>query len=240
MHRLTANSRGYPIRDGASPNCTDYADAYDGRTCQDILDTYDLTISQFYSYNPAVGSDCSSLWTEYSYCVRTPDYVDGTQPSASGSASGTVSATATTSTPGNGSPTPTSPVQSGQPTNCNKWYTAQSGDSCSSVADAAFITLAQFYSWNPAVSSDCASGFWLGEAYCIGTTDTTATRSSIPAPSSTSSGITAPTPNQANNAVSNCNKYAQTQSGDYCSVSALAHGCLERPGQLLTLFAAFR
>jgi hypothetical protein len=30
------------------------------------------------------------------------------------------------------------------------------------------ITLDQFYSWNPAVSKDCVTNFWLGQAYCVG------------------------------------------------------------------------
>jgi LysM repeat protein len=208
-----AGSLGYPIRDGASPNCTDYADVYDGRTCQDILDTYVLTIKQFYAYNPAVGSDCSNLWAEYQYCVRTPDYIDEVNPPVT---TGTHSISTSTPT----KPSPTAPTQSGEPDNCNKWYTAQDGDSCSSVANAYFITLDQFYAWNPAVSKDCSSGFWLNEAYCVGTTDTVSqTRSSTSAPTTTTSSVPVPTPNQANNAVSNCNKFAQAQDGDYCSVS---------------------
>lgn len=30
------------------------------------------------------------------------------------------------------------------------------------------ITLDQFYSWNPAVSRDCGTNFWLNQAYCVG------------------------------------------------------------------------
>jgi hypothetical protein len=26
----------------------------------------------------------------------------------------------------------------------------------------------QFYDWNPAVSRDCVTNFWLGQAYCVG------------------------------------------------------------------------
>ncbi|KAL8659924.1 MAG: hypothetical protein Q9202_006879 [Teloschistes flavicans] len=51
-----------PIRDGASPNCTEYADIDDGWTCADILDIYHLTIAQFFAYNSAVKADCSGLW----------------------------------------------------------------------------------------------------------------------------------------------------------------------------------
>lgn len=54
---------------GASPNCTLYADVIDGWTCESVLDTYDLTIAQFYAYNPAVGSDCSTLILGISFLV---------------------------------------------------------------------------------------------------------------------------------------------------------------------------
>lgn len=128
------------LEPGASPNCTLYADVIDGWTCESVLDTYDLTIAQFYAYNPAVGSDCSTLvlgisflvflitrsilllFPGYQYCIQTPDYVDQTLSSTS-STGGTAVATPTTT--GKASSTPTSPVQSGQPTNCHIWYTAQ-------------------------------------------------------------------------------------------------------------------
>ena len=32
-------------------------------------DDTDLTNSDFYEWNPAVGNDCSSLWPGYYYCV---------------------------------------------------------------------------------------------------------------------------------------------------------------------------
>jgi hypothetical protein len=42
------------------------------------------------------------------------------------------------------------------------------GDDCGTVATKFGITIAQFLAWNPAISSDCTSGFWLEEAYCVG------------------------------------------------------------------------
>lgn len=198
-----------PIRDGASPNCTQYIDVEDGDNCQNILDLYDLTIAQFFALNSAVKSDCSGLWTGYQYCIR---------------ASGSTPPTSTTTFVGNPPPSPTSPVQTGQPSNCDKWYTIVSGDSCSSVEQMFFITHTQFRQWNPAVSEDCAVGFWLGYDYCVHTSDTTTTRSTSSVPTSTQSSVPAPTPNQAGNAISNCNKYAAAQSGDYCSLFATRNG----------------
>ncbi|KAL9594309.1 MAG: hypothetical protein Q9219_007103 [cf. Caloplaca sp. 3 TL-2023] len=132
--------------DGASSNCTQYTDVEDGDSCQNILDLYDLTIAQFFALNSAVKSDCSGLWTGYQYCIEAP---------------GATPPTSTTTIVGNPPPSPTSPVQNGQPSNCDRWYTVISGNSCSSVEQMFFITHAQFRKWNPAVSEDCTDGFWL-------------------------------------------------------------------------------
>jgi hypothetical protein len=53
----------------------------------------------------------------------------------------------------------------------------------------------------------------------VGTADSiSVTRSAQPTPTPTS-GLVIPTPNQANNVVSSCNKVAQALEGDYCYVS---------------------
>ncbi|KAL8653777.1 MAG: hypothetical protein Q9226_003712, partial [Calogaya cf. arnoldii] len=87
---------------------------FGGWTCQGILRVYELTIAQFFAYNPAVKSDCSGLWSGYKYCIRDPDYEASTT---------VASATPVTSDVGLPPATATGPVQSGQPSNCNKWYT---------------------------------------------------------------------------------------------------------------------
>lgn len=62
---------------------------------------------------------------------------------------------------------PGGPVNPGQPSNCNGWHTIVDGDNCENVAQQFGITLAQFLEWNPAVSSDCKTNFWLESAYCV-------------------------------------------------------------------------
>ena len=57
---------------------------------------------------------------------------------------------------------------SGSPADCNKWSLVTDGLTCTELATQAGITLAQFLAWNPAVSSDCVTNYWLGEAYCVG------------------------------------------------------------------------
>lgn len=180
-----------------------------------------MEISGLVSHEVAIPSIPSNpVQLGYAYCVRGPGYSD---PALSTSyTSGPSGPTATTLSPTSSTaPGPSEPTFSGQPANCIKWYTIQDGDGCSSVENMFFITHAQFLEWNPAVSQDCGTNFWKGYAYCVGTADTvTVTRiSSTPAPTPTP--ITVPTPNQPNNAVSNCNKFDQAIEGDYCSVSVL-------------------
>jgi len=62
-------------------------------------------------------------------------------------------------------------------------------------------------------------------AYCVGTTDTiSSTRSSVSVPAPTTTPIAAPEPNQPNNAISTCNKFAQAQAGDWCALFAERNG----------------
>jgi hypothetical protein len=201
----------YPIRDGASPQCTEYDDVWPDRDCQDILQANDISLQEFFALNPAVEADCSGLWPAYRYCIAASTSDDN------------VPANASTPTTGISRPTATSPMQSGQPSDCNKWYEVKSGDSCGSLVSQNSISLEQFYQWNPAVSKDCSSGFWSGYSYCVGTsgTQTKPQVQSTNAPTTTAAVIMAPQPIQPNSATSGCTKYAIAQDGDYCDVSLL-------------------
>jgi LysM repeat protein len=137
------------------------------------------------------------------YCIRAPGYAN---PSPSSGP--------TTTAVG-----PPGPTHTGQPASCNKWHVVVNGDSCSSVAAKYSITTAQFFSWNPAVSTDCVTNFWLGQAYCVGVSGATPTNPTSP-PTTTTANPSAPSPTQAGNAVASCNKYAQAQDGDSCSAFA--------------------
>ncbi|KAK0670018.1 carbohydrate-binding module family 50 protein [Cercophora samala] len=193
-----------PIREGAISTCTEYADVPDDWECTDVLENYELTISQLFEYNPAVKSDCSGLWPGMAYCIRAPGY---DEDDSSTSASGTMTATTTSTS----SASPGGPTHTGQPANCNKWHVVVSGDTCETVPTKYGITNAQFLSWNPAVSSDCTSNFWIGQAYCVGTTSSTTsvvttTTSSAPGP---------PGPTHIGQP-SACNRWHVVVSGDTC------------------------
>jgi hypothetical protein len=109
-----------------------------------------ITLADFYAWNPAVGSACEALLSQYYVCV--------------GVIGGTVAQT--TTSPGNGVATPT-PIQPGMITTCKKFHLVVSGDQCALIATAAGFTLANFYQWNSYVGDTCAS-LWLGYYVCIG------------------------------------------------------------------------
>ncbi|GAW17906.1 hypothetical protein ANO14919_073750 [Xylariales sp. No.14919] len=153
----------YPIREGATEDCVEYEAIIAPMTCETFLNRHQITIAQFYKWNPAVGADCGNLWLDYRYCVTTDPEFTGTVPS------GTVSPTPTSTTsPTSTNPGPPGPTFSGSPDNCNKWHVIIEGDGCDTIPQMYGITLAQFLEWNPAVSDDCLTNFWLGNAYCVG------------------------------------------------------------------------
>jgi hypothetical protein len=58
------------VTDDNLPLGNSYYQAKKGDYCQKVLDLYKtFTLQQFYTWNPSVGSDCSSLWEGYYYCV---------------------------------------------------------------------------------------------------------------------------------------------------------------------------
>jgi hypothetical protein len=121
-----------------------------GDRCGSNTTVKGTTLADFYAWNPAVGSACESLWAQYYVCV--------------GDIGGT--AAPTTTSPGDGVATPT-PIQPGMITICKKFHLEVSGDQCGFIANAAGITLANFYQWNPNVGNTCAS-LWLSCYVCIG------------------------------------------------------------------------
>ena len=218
-----------PIREGAISTCTEYADVPEDWECTDVLQTYQLTISQFFEYNPAVQADCSGLWPAMAYCIRAPGY-DDMNTGSNTTSSATATNTSRTSSTSSSAAVPPGPTHTGQPATCNKWHVVVSGDTCETVPAKYGITRDQFQAWNPAVSADRLQNFWTGQAYCVGIAGQQPPITSTPGPVSsyTSSlstttplaGIVAPSPVQSDNAVASCSKYAQAQDGDWCELFA--------------------
>ncbi|KAK3934138.1 hypothetical protein QBC46DRAFT_274422 [Diplogelasinospora grovesii] len=116
----------------------------------------------------------------------------------------------------NGAPGPT---QSGEPSNCDAWYLVQANDTCDAVVSKyGNFTLAQFYSWNPAVGSSCQ---YLdpGYAVCIGVSSSGSSSSSFISASKTTSSAgpttTAPSPTLPSTDPQ-CTSYYYVEPNDSC------------------------
>ncbi|KAK3185814.1 hypothetical protein K4F52_005470 [Lecanicillium sp. MT-2017a] len=145
-----------PTHPGQPSDCNKWDVVESGDTCGSLAADNGISVDQFYDWNPAVSRDCvNNFWLGQAYCVGV---------SGSGSMPTTTSKSPATSA----KPTPPAPTHTGQPSNCNKWDVVVSGDTCGSMAQDNGISVNQFYDWNPAVSRDCVTNFWVGQAYCVG------------------------------------------------------------------------
>ena len=132
-----------PIQTGMVSNCNSFYLVKSGDSCSAVAASYSISLSTFYAWNPAVGSSCQHLDIEDYVCVGIVGYT------------ATTTTTSTSTTPTNGITTPT-PTESGMTNNCDEFHLVQSGDTCSVLASQNGIPLSLFYSWNPAVGSNCA------------------------------------------------------------------------------------
>ncbi|KGO58766.1 Peptidoglycan-binding Lysin subgroup [Penicillium expansum] len=139
-----------PVQSGITESCSKFDLVESGDTCASIVSTYNIPLSSFYAWNPAVGSSCAYLDLGYYVCVGTD--------------SSTV-ATSTTSA-GNGITTPT-PDEPGMVSDCTKFWLVGSDDTCTSIASSEDITVADIEKWNPKVGSTCTD-VWLGDYICVG------------------------------------------------------------------------
>ncbi|OBT87560.1 hypothetical protein VE02_03777 [Pseudogymnoascus sp. 03VT05] len=224
-----------PTMTGIAANCNKFYAVVTGDDCETVAAAFKITKQQFLAWNPAVSSDCTTnFWLGESYCVGT----------GKAGVSSTKSTKSTKSTNSDAPHTtvhtkPDKPTQTGTICNCNKWYDVVEGDDCGTIATVFGIKLADFLKMNPAVSSDCATNFWLGNSYCVGTstgacTTSTSTKphststisssySIIPQPSSSYVQVTRstatswpPTQTQAGQ-VPYCNKWKLVYPGDTCA-----------------------
>jgi len=137
-------------------SCNSFHLVVSGDECGTIASSAGISLDSFYAWNPAAGNTCSTLWAGYNVCVG----VIGGVPSQ------TTATVAATAVAGNVIATPT-PFESGMISSCKKFHLVVSGDGCWAIANAAGISLADFYTWNPTVGNSCGS-LWLGYNVCIG------------------------------------------------------------------------
>ncbi|KAH8659866.1 hypothetical protein BX600DRAFT_513528 [Xylariales sp. PMI_506] len=108
--------------DGVPPpvphTLTDATTTTSGDGCAAIATEYAISLSTFYSRNPAVGSSCQDLEAGVYVCV--------------GVISSTISATTTSSATGVQTP---SPVQTGIVSGCDLFYEVYFGDTCYAITE---------------------------------------------------------------------------------------------------------
>ncbi|OBT63306.1 hypothetical protein VE03_07916 [Pseudogymnoascus sp. 23342-1-I1] len=227
---------------GIVSTCVSWYRADSGDTCELIVEIFStFSAENFLQWNPAVLSDCSSLTPalggdclgltqDYYICVGMPDdsitsaTASTTTSGTTGGITGTITPSTTTSSVASvttlvsGITTP-SPAQAGMVSGCERFYWVESGDGCYNIAAAAGISLDSFYTYNPAVNTDC-SGLQASVYVCIslsGPATTITTGTPIPASATTTEpgALGTPTPIQAG-MVSGCERFYYVESGDGC------------------------
>lgn len=59
-----------PTFPNIAPNCNAYHTVVDGDGCWSISQAYEITVDQFYEWNPDIADDCgTNFWPGYAYCV---------------------------------------------------------------------------------------------------------------------------------------------------------------------------
>jgi LysM repeat protein len=175
-----------PIQPGMVDNCDAFHFVQQGETCTTIAAIYKISLTQFTTWNPTVGSTCNGIWANAYVCVS----IIGHTPNPT-----TTTTTTTVPPPTTTAPSP-SPTQSGLVKTCTSFYKAQAGDTCQTIAQQKYPyinSLTLFTRWNPAVGSNC-NNLLPGYYYCV------ATELHQPMP-----GI-----------ISTCKRYYQVKAGDTC------------------------
>ncbi|KAF3002842.1 hypothetical protein E8E14_007637 [Neopestalotiopsis sp. 37M] len=213
----TASTPPGPTFTGSPSNCNKWYVITDGDNCGAVEAKFEITHEQFIAWNPAVSSDClTNFWLGQAYCV-------GLSTATPTSTTGSSSTSASTSLPD--ATTPPGPTFTGSPSNCNRWYLIEDGDNCGIVEANFGITHDQFIAWNPAISDDCTTNFWIGQAYCVGlgseASSTTITTSSSTITSTSPYSTRYPVTNQTITAPSSSEAWppSKTQAGQpsYCN-----------------------
>ncbi|KAI1211217.1 uncharacterized protein F4807DRAFT_466534 [Annulohypoxylon truncatum] len=191
-----------PNQLGMATNCNNFHKVVSNDTCADISKAAGISVVEFYAWNPAVKTDCSSLFVDYYVCTGI---IGGTTV--------TTPITTSSTTTGNGISTPT-PTQTDMVSNCNTFYKVVTGDSCANIASTHGISLDNFYTWNPAVKNDCSLLF-VDYYVCVNVIGGTTASPTITTSSTTGNGVSTPTPTQTGMAT-NCKKFHLVTAGESC------------------------
>ncbi|KFY46610.1 hypothetical protein V494_00398 [Pseudogymnoascus sp. VKM F-4513 (FW-928)] len=136
-----------PFQPGMTSSCNRFYFVGTNDQCGTIAIAAGISLADFYAWNPAVGSQCGSLWAANYVCTG----IIGSTP---------------TQPVDNGVSTP-SPIQPGMVDHCNKFYKVKSGEQCGSIVSSAKISLEELYEWNPLIGRSCTS-LWADTYVCVG------------------------------------------------------------------------
>lgn len=67
--RSSAIATPAPYQSGMTTGCRGFHLVVSGDTCSKIAATAGISLTNFYSWNPAVGTGCTALWTSYYVCI---------------------------------------------------------------------------------------------------------------------------------------------------------------------------
>ncbi|KAJ5175095.1 uncharacterized protein N7482_000972 [Penicillium canariense] len=132
-----------------------------------MTDKLSISRNNLLFLNPELFQNCTNLLADTYYCVQPVGYI-ATYSGYRESSTSTVpfDETSSTSLPsqppmielsatGTGVTTPY-PVQTGMVATCDEFYKVIADDSSVDIANANGIPVASFYTWNPAVETDCS------------------------------------------------------------------------------------
>ncbi|PVI08682.1 carbohydrate-binding module family 50 protein, partial [Periconia macrospinosa] len=140
-----------PIQTGMVDNCDSFYKVVDGDSCAKIAIAKGITSAQIISWNPALGSNCGSLWLDTYICISTIGHTPTTP---------------TPTQPGNGVSTPT-PYQTGMTNSCKSFHFVIDGDNCERISSQYRISLNDFVKWNPAVGGTGCGSLWRNTYACV-------------------------------------------------------------------------
>lgn len=104
--------------------CLECYTVVSGDSCGPIEIKFNLTNTQFFTYNPEIATDCSNLQLGLAYCVKSNVTIGG----------------------GGTGPPPTN-LASGSLSNCTEYHTVVSGDNCPLIETTYSIAAVDFFRW---------------------------------------------------------------------------------------------
>ncbi|KAF7288367.1 hypothetical protein HMN09_01399600 [Mycena chlorophos] len=170
-----------PTGNGSTAACGQWALALAGDFCSTFALRYAITVTDLYTLNPEINSNCTNLLAEFYYCVQPyPPFATvtstnlpptGTNYSTISTISYTLPPPVTTGTavasetltPA-GVPAPTNVAPGTRTAACGYYYDIESGDTIDSISNISAMSTTDLLTWNPELSTSLPA---VGLALCV-------------------------------------------------------------------------